>query len=112
MSEPTNHLGIEPREVDMLLTPPLPPTADFNMLHEQVIWLTKELEALRHENEWIRTELQNTRVDVQQARVEAQQARRDAFQNPGPAFGKDEIKAADPPRFTGFHKELEGWIVA
>ena len=111
-SEPTNHLGIEPREVDMLPTPPPPPTADFNMLHEQVTWLTKELEALRHENEWIRTELQNTRVDVQQACAEAQQAHRDAFQNPGPAFGKDEIKAADPPRFAGSHKELEGWIVA
>jgi len=53
MSEPTNHLGIEPREVDMQPTPPPPPTSDLNMLHEQVTWLTKEPEALRHENEWI-----------------------------------------------------------
>ena len=60
----------------------------------------------------MRTELQNARVDIQQARAEAQQARRDALQNPGPAFGKDEIKAADPPHFAGSHKELEGWIVA
>jgi len=65
MSESTNHLGIEPREVDMQPTPPPLPTADFNMLHEQVTWLTKELEALRHENEWIQMELQNARVDVQ-----------------------------------------------
>jgi len=60
----------------------------------------------------MRTELQNAHVDVQQARTEAQQARREALQNPGPAFGKDEIKAADPPRFAGSHKELEGWVVA
>jgi len=60
----------------------------------------------------MRTELQNARVDVQQARTEVQQARRDALQNPGPAFGKDQIKAADPSRFMGSHKELEGWIVA
>jgi len=56
----------------------------------------------------MRKELQNARVDVQQARAEAQQARRDALQNLGPAFGKDEIKAADPPRFAESHKELEG----
>ena len=41
-----------------------------------------------------------------------QQARGDALQNPGPAFSKDEIKAADPPYFVGSHKELKGWIVA
>ncbi|HXJ96582.1 MAG TPA: hypothetical protein VMT20_27400 [Terriglobia bacterium] len=110
MDESTSHLGRELRDVEMQPTPP--PPADFNMLHEQVTWLTKEVEALRHETEWMRKELQNARVDVQQARAEAQQARRDALQNPGPAFGKDEIKAADPPRFAGSHKELEGWIVA
>jgi len=60
----------------------------------------------------MRIELQNAHVDVQQAHAEAQQARRDALQNSGPAFGKDEIKAADLPRFTGSHKELEGWIMA
>ena len=92
-------------------TSPPPLTADFNMLHEQVTWLTKELEALRHENEWIRTELNSARVDIQQAHAEAQQARREALQGAA-AFGRDEIKAADPPRFTGSHKELEGWIVA
>jgi len=68
----------------------------------------KEVEALRQETEWMRMELQNALVDVQQARAEAQQARREALQNPGPAFGKDEIKAADPPHFAGSHKELEG----
>jgi len=41
-----------------------------------------------------------------------QQAGGDALQNPGPAFGKDEIKAADPPHFVEFHKGLEGWIMA
>jgi len=51
MTEPINHLGVEPRDIDMQPTPPPPPTADFNMLHEQVTWLTKEPEALRHENE-------------------------------------------------------------
>ena len=99
MTEPTNHLRAEPRDVDMHPTPPPPLTAAFNMLHEQVTWLTKELEALRHENDWIRIELQNARVDVQQARVEAQQARREALQGTV-AFDKDEIKGADPPRFT------------
>jgi len=57
-------------------------------------------------------ELQYARIDVQQAHTEAQQARRDALQTPGPAFGKDEIKAADPPRFAGSHEELEGCIMA
>ena len=65
MSEPTNHLEIEPRKVDMQPIPSPPPTADFNMLHEQVTWLTKEFEALRYENEWIRMELQNACIDVQ-----------------------------------------------
>ena len=111
MTEPINHLGVEPRDVDMQPTPPPLPTADFNMLHEQVTWLTKELEALRHENEWIRTELQNARIDVQQVCAEAQQARREALQRTV-AFGKDEIKAADPPGFAGSHRELEGWVVA
>ena len=60
----------------------------------------------------MRKELQNACVDVQQAHAEAQQARREALQTPGPGRGKDEIKAADPPHFTGSHKELEGWIVA
>ena len=108
MSEPTNYVGIEPREVDMQPTPPPPPTADFNMLHEQVTWLTRELETLRHENEWIQMELQNACVDIQQARAEAQQAHREAFQGAA-TVGKDEIKAVDPPHF---HKELEGWVVA
>jgi len=70
-------------------TPPPPPAVDFNMLHEQVTWLTKEIEALRHENEWIRTELQNARIDTQQARREALQG--------AAALGQNEIKAADPP---------------
>jgi len=35
MSEPTNYLELT-REVDMQPTPPPPPMADFNMLHEQV----------------------------------------------------------------------------
>jgi len=60
----------------------------------------------------MRKELQNARVDVQPGHAEAQQARRDAIQTPGATLGKDEIKAADPPRFAGSHKELEGWIVA
>ena len=51
-------------------------------------------------------------MDVQQACAEAQQAHRDALQTPGATRGKEEIKAADPPRFAGSHKELEGWIVA
>jgi len=53
MSEPMNHLEIESRVIDMqpISLPPL--TAHFNMLHEQVTWLTKELDAFRHENEWI-----------------------------------------------------------
>ena len=73
--------------------------------------MRKELEALRHENEWILRELQNVRIDVQQTCVEAQQARRDALQG-ATTFGNDEIKAVDPPRFPGFHKQLEGWVVA
>ena len=111
MSEPTNYLETELGEVDMQSTPPPPPTADFNMLHEQIIWLTKEIEALRHENEWIWTELQNARIDSQQARAEAQQARKEAFQGAA-TVGKNEIKAADLPRFAGSHKELEGLVVA
>ena len=63
MSEPTDRLGHGLRDVDMPPTPPLP--ADFNMLHEQVTWLTKEVEALRQETEWMRTEPQNARVDIQ-----------------------------------------------
>jgi len=110
MDESTSHLGREIRDVEM--QPTLPPPADFNMLHEQVTCLTKEVEALRHETEWMRKELQNARMDVQQARAEAQQARRDTLQTPGATLGKDEIKAADPPRFAGSHKELKGWVVA
>jgi len=49
MSEPTDHLEREPRDVDMQPTPP--PPVDFNMLHEHVTWLTKEVEALQHEAE-------------------------------------------------------------
>ena len=64
MSESTNHLEIEPRDIDMQPTLPSPPMADFNMLHEQVTWLTRELEALRHENEWIQMELQNSCVNI------------------------------------------------
>ena len=104
MSEPANHLGHGSRDIDMRPTPLPPPAVDFNMLHEQVTWLTKEIEALRHENEWIRTELQNARIDTQQARREALQG--------AAALGRDEIKAADPLRFAGSHKELEGWVVA
>ena len=47
MDESTSHLGRELRDVDMQPTPP--PPADFNMLYEQVTWLTKEVEALQHE---------------------------------------------------------------
>ena len=107
MDESTSHLGCELCDVEMQPTPASPP-ADFNMLHEQVTWLTKEVEALRHETEWMQKELQNARMDVQQARIKAQQARKDALQTPGATLGKDEIKAADSPRFAGSHKELEG----
>ena len=44
MDESTSHLGRELHDVEMQPTP-LPP-ADCNMLHEQVTWLTKEVEAL------------------------------------------------------------------
>jgi len=70
MDESASHLGRGLRDAEMQPTPP--PPADFNMLHEQVTWLMKEVEALRQETEWMRTELQNARVDVQQARAEAQ----------------------------------------
>jgi len=107
MSEPTDRLGHELGDMDIQPMPP--PPVDFNMLHEQVTWLTKEVEALRHETKCMRTELQNARVDIQQAHAEAQEARRDAaLQTPGPALGKDKIKAAHPPHFAGSHKELEG----
>ncbi len=82
------------------------------MLHEQLTWLTKEMETVRQEAAWMRTELRTARTEAQQARAEAQQAQATALrQQNGPA-GHDEIKAADPPYFAGAHKELEGWIVA
>ena len=51
MSEAMNHLGHEPRDIDMRPTLPPPPVIDLNTVYEQVTWLTKELEALQHENE-------------------------------------------------------------
>ena len=44
MDESTSYLGRKLRDVEMQPTPP--PPADFNMLHEQVTWLMKEVEAL------------------------------------------------------------------
>jgi hypothetical protein len=98
--------------LDVPMQPTPPPPIDLTMIHEQVTWLTRELETLRRDSDWMRAELQQAHTDIQQARTEAQQACNEMLQARNDTAGRDEIRAADPPYFTGSHRELEGWITA
>jgi len=71
---------------------PTPPPPSLEMLHGQVTWLTKKMEALERDNTILRREIDRL--------------------HELPRADKDEQKGASPPMFTGSQKELEGWITA
>jgi len=77
------------------------------MLHEQMTWLTGQQAALRAENTRLKEELALTHAEFAEFTRELGATRQETTH-----AGKNEVKGADPPVFTGSQKDLEGWITA
>jgi len=77
------------------------------MLHEQMTWLTGQQAALWAENMRLKEELALTRAEFAEFARELGTTRQETTH-----AGKNEVKGADPPVFTGSQKDLEGWITA